>query len=51
MRNKKRSLLFGRPRKTRRNSRWIRGRRETNLPFLETVLKYNHHLESQEWMM
>jgi hypothetical protein len=48
MSNKERSLLSGRFGKTRRNSRWIRGRRELSHPFSETVLRDNHLLESLE---
>jgi hypothetical protein len=46
MSSKERSLLSERLGKTRRNSRWIRGRRELRHPFSETVLKDNHLLES-----
>jgi hypothetical protein len=35
---------------TRRSLRKNRGRRETNLPFSEIVLKEIHHLESREWL-
>jgi hypothetical protein len=48
MSNKEKSLLFGRLGMTRRSLRKSRGRRETNLPFSETVLKGSHHLESRE---
>jgi hypothetical protein len=43
---KERSLLSVRLGKTRRNSGWIKGRRELSHPFSETVLKENHLLES-----
>jgi hypothetical protein len=49
MNSKEKSLLFGRLGMTRRSLRKSRGRRETNLPFSETVLKDSHHLESREW--
>jgi hypothetical protein len=39
MSNKEKSLLFERLGKTRRYSRWIRGRRELNHPFSKTFLK------------
>jgi hypothetical protein len=45
MSSKERSLPSGRLGKTRRNSRWIRGRRELSHPFSGTVLKDNHLLE------
>ena len=35
---------------TRGSSQKSKGRRETNLPFLEIVLKDIHRLESREWM-
>jgi hypothetical protein len=35
---------------TRGSLRRNRGRRETNLPFSEIVLKDIHRLESQEWL-
>jgi hypothetical protein len=41
------SIRLGR---TRRSSRKSRGRRETSLPFSETILKDNHLLESKEWL-
>jgi hypothetical protein len=46
MRIKERSLLFKRLGKTRRNSIWIRGRRELIHPFSGTILRDNHILES-----
>jgi hypothetical protein len=46
MRKKERSLLSGRLGKTRRNSRWTRGRRELNHPFSERVLRDNDVLEN-----
>jgi hypothetical protein len=50
MNNKEKSLPFRRLGMTRRSLRKNRGRRETNLPFSEIVLKDNHRLESREWM-
>jgi hypothetical protein len=50
MKNKEKSLPFRRFGMTRRSLRKSKGRRETNLPFSEIVLKDIHHLESQEWM-
>jgi hypothetical protein len=46
MSSKEKSPLFRRLGMTRRSSRKSIGRRETNLPLLETVLKENHILES-----
>jgi hypothetical protein len=46
MSNKERRLLSIRLGKTRRNSIWIRERRELSHPFSETVLKDCHLLES-----
>jgi hypothetical protein len=46
MRGKERSLHSGKLGKTRRNSRWIRGRRELSHPFSETIPRENHLLES-----
>jgi hypothetical protein len=46
MSNKERSLLFGSLGKTRRNSRWIRGRRDLSHPFSGTILKDSQVLES-----
>jgi hypothetical protein len=46
MSNKERSLISGSLGKTRRNSIWIRGRRELSHPFSEIVLRDNHLLES-----
>jgi hypothetical protein len=46
MSSKDKSPLSRRLEKTRRNSRWIRGRRELSHPFSETVLKDNQVLES-----
>jgi hypothetical protein len=37
MRSKEKSPLFGRLGKTRRNSIWIRGRRELSHPFSENI--------------
>jgi hypothetical protein len=50
MNNKEKSLPFGRLGMTRGSLRRNRGRRETNLPFSEIILKDIHHLESQEWL-
>jgi hypothetical protein len=50
MNNKEKSLPFGRLGMTRRSLRKSRGRRETNLPFSEIVLKDSHRLESREWL-
>jgi hypothetical protein len=46
MNSKEKSLPFGRLGMTKRSSRKNRGRRETNLPFSETVLKDSRLLES-----
>jgi hypothetical protein len=46
MSSKERSLLSGRLGKIRRNSIWIRGRRELSHPFSEIVLRDNHLLGS-----
>jgi hypothetical protein len=46
MRSKERSLLSRRLGKTRRNSRWIRVRRELRHPFSERLIKDNYLLES-----
>jgi hypothetical protein len=46
MNSKEKSLLFERLGMTRGSLRRNRGRRETNLPFSETVLRDNHPLES-----
>jgi hypothetical protein len=46
MSSKEKSPLFGRLGKTKRNSRWIRGRRELSHPFLEIALKDSQVLES-----
>ena len=46
MNNNKKSLLFGRLGMIRRSSGKSRGRRETSLPFSETVLRDSHVLES-----
>jgi hypothetical protein len=46
MSNKEKSPLSGRLGKTRRNSRWIRGRRELSHPFSEIALKDSQFLES-----
>jgi hypothetical protein len=46
MNNKEKRLAFGRLGMTRRSLRNNRGRRETNLPFSEIVLKDIHRLES-----
>ena len=45
MSSKEKSPLSTRLGKTRRNSRWIKGRRELRQPFSETVLRDNHLLE------
>jgi hypothetical protein len=45
---KEETPLFGRLGMTKISSRRSRGRRETNLPFSEIILKDNHHLESRE---
>ena len=50
MSSREKSLPFRRLGTTRGSSRKSRGIRETNLPFLEIVLKENHCLESQEWL-
>jgi hypothetical protein len=50
MNNKEKSLPFGRLGMTRRSLRKNKGRRETNLPFSEIVLKDIHRLESREWL-
>jgi hypothetical protein len=49
MNNKEKILPFGRLGLTKRSLRKSRGRRETNLPFSEIVLKDIHRLESREW--
>jgi hypothetical protein len=46
MNNKEKSLPFRRLGMTRRSLRNNTGRRETNLPFSEIVLKDIHNLES-----
>jgi hypothetical protein len=46
MSSKEKSLFSGRLGKTRRNSRWIIGRRELNHPFLGIVLKDSQVLKS-----
>jgi hypothetical protein len=46
MNNRGKSLPFRRLGKTRRRSRRNRGRRQTSLPFSETVLRDNHLSES-----
>ena len=46
MRSKEKILLSERLGKTRRISRWIRGRRELSHPFSKIVLKDIHILES-----
>ena len=46
MSSKDKSLLFGRLGMTRRSLRNNRGRRETNPPFSEIVLKDSHLLEN-----
>ena len=46
MNSKEKGLPFGRLGMIRRSLRKSRGRRETNLPFSETVLKDNHLSES-----
>jgi hypothetical protein len=45
---KGKSLPFERLGMTRRGLRKNRGRRETSLPFSETVVRNSHHLESRE---
>jgi hypothetical protein len=51
MSNKKKSLPFRRLGMTRKCLRKRRGRRETNLPFSEIVLKDSHHLDIREQLM
>jgi hypothetical protein len=46
MRSKEKIPLSGRLGKTRRNSRWIKGRRELSHPFSKTILKGSQVLES-----
>jgi hypothetical protein len=48
MRSKERSLLSRRFEKTRRNSIWIRGRRELRHPISGTILQDSQVLESPE---
>jgi hypothetical protein len=49
--NRKENILpFGRLGMTRGSLRRNRGRKETNLPFSEIILKDIHHLESREWL-
>jgi hypothetical protein len=50
MSSKEKSPLFRRLGKTRRISRWIRGKRELSHPFSKTILKEIHILESPERM-
>jgi hypothetical protein len=50
MNNKKKSLPSKRIGKSRRNLRWIRGRRELRHPFSKVVLRDNHLLENLEKM-
>jgi hypothetical protein len=48
MNSKEKSLSFGRFGMIRGSLRSNRGRRETSLPFSETVFKDKHQLESRE---
>jgi hypothetical protein len=48
--SKEKSLPFVRLGMIRGSLRRNKGRRETNLPFLEIILKDIHYLESREWL-
>jgi hypothetical protein len=50
MSSKEKSPLSKNIRKTRRNSRWIRGRRDIIHHFSEIALKDSQVLESPKWL-